>query len=104
MGLKKNRAGRCKLDSSGSGQDPMAGSCEHGNEASFRYLGKRNSSTVASPLLTSSFMQCSCGKRKADGNIKCVSMDLPATASAVGFVAKRQSCTVCHVTAALPAR
>jgi hypothetical protein len=27
-----NRVGRCELDASGSGQGPMAGSCEHGNE------------------------------------------------------------------------
>jgi hypothetical protein len=26
--------GRCGLDSSGSGQGPVAGSCEHGNEPS----------------------------------------------------------------------
>jgi hypothetical protein len=29
-----NRAGRCGLYSSGSGQGPKAGSCEHGNESS----------------------------------------------------------------------
>jgi hypothetical protein len=26
--------GKCRLDSSGSGQRPVAGSCEHGNETS----------------------------------------------------------------------
>jgi len=26
--------GRCKLDTAGSGQGPVAGSCEHGNEPS----------------------------------------------------------------------
>jgi hypothetical protein len=30
----KNSASRCGLDWSGSGQEPVAGSCEHGNEPS----------------------------------------------------------------------
>jgi hypothetical protein len=29
-----NMVGRCRLDSSGSGQGPVAGSCEHDNEPS----------------------------------------------------------------------
>jgi len=28
------RIGSCRLDSSGSGQGPVAGTCEHGNEPS----------------------------------------------------------------------
>jgi hypothetical protein len=32
MDLWGNRVGRCELDSSGSGQGPVAGCCEHGNE------------------------------------------------------------------------
>jgi hypothetical protein len=32
MDLKKNRIGRHGLDSSGSGQDQVVGSCEHCNE------------------------------------------------------------------------
>jgi hypothetical protein len=31
--------GRCGLDSSGSGSGPLAGSCEHGNEASVSIKG-----------------------------------------------------------------
>jgi hypothetical protein len=32
--------GRCGLDSSGSGQGPVAGCCEHGNELSGSIKGK----------------------------------------------------------------
>jgi hypothetical protein len=31
--------GRCGLNSSGSGQEPVAGSCEHGNETSGTITG-----------------------------------------------------------------
>jgi len=31
MDLKKNKLGRCELDLSGSGQEPVAGCCGHGN-------------------------------------------------------------------------
>jgi hypothetical protein len=32
MDFKRDRVGRCGLDASGSGQGPVASSCEHGNE------------------------------------------------------------------------
>jgi hypothetical protein len=37
MDLRKVRVGSCAVDSCGSGQGPMAGCCEHGNES----LGSR---------------------------------------------------------------
>jgi hypothetical protein len=32
--LTRNRVRECELDSSGSGEGPATGSCEHGNETS----------------------------------------------------------------------
>jgi len=40
MDIKRNRVGYCGLDSSGSGQGPAAGSCQHGNEPSGSIKGK----------------------------------------------------------------
>jgi hypothetical protein len=37
----ENRVGRCGLDSSGSGQGPVASSCEHGNERTFGFRRRR---------------------------------------------------------------